>query len=185
MAALDLGGGSIQVSFNPKSAYKMPLLSEYIHTVSTPSGKIDVFTNSYLHLGLQAVRHAVYTHGYELSETNLESVCVNPIVKSNPFKYGTKVYSLRWAVLEETKHKINTIAKFWFVFAFILGIFSGQANPNSPRDNPVVDFDKCVKLIKKITMRLVVPKPITLNQNQISAFSYFFERAIETGLVGE
>lgn len=95
VAALDLGGGSIQVSFTPKSAYKMPLLTDYIHTVSTPSGKIDVFTNSYLHLGLQAVRHAVYTHGSTNDSTALESVCVNSIVKSNPFKYGTKVYSLR------------------------------------------------------------------------------------------
>lgn len=154
VAALDLGGGSIQASFTPKSAYKMPLLNDYIHTVSTPSGKIDVFTNSYLHLGLQAVRHAVYTNGSTTDSTKLESVCVNPIVKSNPFKYGTKVYSL-----------------------------SGKLNTKSTKDNPVVDFDECVKLIKEKTMHLVEPKPITLNQNQIATFSYFFERAIETGLV--
>lgn len=30
---------------------------------------------------------------------------------------------------------------------------------------------------------LVTPKPITLKQSQISAFSYYFERAIETGLI--
>lgn len=95
VAALDLGGGSIQVSFTPKDVYKTPLLADYIHTVSTPSGKIDVFTNSYLNLGLQAVRHAVYTHGSNGDSNKLESVCVNPIVQSNPFKYGTKVYSLR------------------------------------------------------------------------------------------
>lgn len=95
VAALDLGGGSIQVSFTPKDVYKTPLLAEHIHTVATPSGKIDVFTNSYLGLGLQAVRHAVYTHGNSGDNTKLESVCVNPIVQSNPFKYGTKVYTLR------------------------------------------------------------------------------------------
>lgn len=95
VAALDLGGGSIQVSFTPKDAYKTPLLTDFIHTVSTPGGKIDVFTNSYLNLGLQAVRHAVYTHSSIDGTTKLESACVNPIIKSNPFKYGTKVYSLR------------------------------------------------------------------------------------------
>lgn len=48
----------------------------------------------------------------------------------------------------------------------------------------MVDFEECVKLIKEKTMQLVNPKPITLNQDQITAFSYFFERAIETGLIG-
>lgn len=96
VAALDLGGGSIQVTFTPKDVQKTPLLKEYIHTVFTPTAKIDVFTNSYLGLGLQAVRHSVYTHNSPESNTNLESACVNPIIKSNPFKYGTKVYSLRY-----------------------------------------------------------------------------------------
>lgn len=63
--------------------------------------------------------------------------------------------------------------------------FSGKSHPKSTKENPVVDFEECVKLIKEKTMDLVNPKPITLNQNQIAAFSYFFERAIETGLVGQ
>lgn len=95
VAALDLGGGSIQVTFSLRDAYKAPLLSEYMHTVSTPSAKIDVFTNSYLGLGLQAVRHDVYTHNSTKGSTDLESACVNPIVQKNPFKYGTKLYTLR------------------------------------------------------------------------------------------
>lgn len=95
MAALDLGGGSTQVTFALKDAAKTPLLSDYMHTVNTPNAKVDVFTNSYLGLGLQAVRHAVYTHNSPKGSKDLESVCVNPIVQSNPFKYGTKVYTLR------------------------------------------------------------------------------------------
>lgn len=73
----------------------MPLLSEYMHTVNVPDAKIDVFSNSYLNLGLQAVRHAVYTHESPEGSKDLESICVNPIVKLNPFKYGTKEYQLR------------------------------------------------------------------------------------------
>lgn len=95
MAALDLGGGSTQVTFVLKDAYKAPLLEDYMHTVSTPIGNIDVFTNSYLGLGLQAVRHVVYTHNSAEGSTDLESICVNPIVQKNPFKYGTKQYTLR------------------------------------------------------------------------------------------
>lgn len=95
VAALDLGGGSTQVTFAPKDSHKTPLLAEYMHTVSVPNAKIDVFTTSYLNLGLQAVRHAVFTHGSAEGNKNLESICVNPIIRSNPFKYGTKTYNLR------------------------------------------------------------------------------------------
>lgn len=95
VAALDLGGGSTQVTFALKDSHKTPLLAEFMHTVNVPNTKIDVFTNSYLNLGLQAVRHAVYTHGSADGSKNLESICVNPIIQSNPFKYGTKLYNLR------------------------------------------------------------------------------------------
>ncbi|XP_031617363.1 ectonucleoside triphosphate diphosphohydrolase 5 isoform X2 [Contarinia nasturtii] len=154
VAALDLGGGSTQVTFALKDMHKTPLLTEYMHTVNVPNAQTDVFTTSYLNLGLQAVRHAVYTHDSPDGSKDLESICVNPIVKSNPFKYGTKAYQL-----------------------------SGKNNSKSTKEDPVVDFEACVELVKQKTMHLVKPKPITLNQNQIAAFSYFFERAIETGLV--
>lgn len=95
VAALDLGGGSTQVTFAMKDASKTPLLKDFMHTVSTPNAKIDVFTNSYLNLGLQAVRHAVFTHSSIEGNKDLDSVCVNPIIKSIPFKYGTKLYTLR------------------------------------------------------------------------------------------
>lgn len=155
IAALDLGGGSTQVTFAIKDPHRAPLLHDFLHTVSTPNAKIDVFTNSYLNLGLQAVRHAVYTSGHTEDEKTYLSECVNPIIESKPFKYGTKILHL-----------------------------SGKTNAKSTKENPVVDFDACVELVKKKTLHLVSPKPITLNQNQIAAFSYFWERAIETGLVG-
>lgn len=156
VAALDLGGGSTQVTFALKDSHRAPLLADFMHTVSTPNAKIDVFTNSYLNLGLQAVRHLVYTSGVTTDDNNYVSECVNPIIDSKPFKYGTKVYNL-----------------------------SGKSNAKSTIEKPIVDFDACVSLVKQKTMHLVNPRPITLNQNQISAFSYFFERAIENGLVGE
>lgn len=62
--------------------------------------------------------------------------------------------------------------------------FSGKNNAKSTKVNPVVDFKVCVSLIQEIVLPLVVPKPTTLNHHQIAAFSYFYERAIQTGLVG-
>lgn len=95
IAALDLGGGSTQVTFALKDVQRAPLLSDYIHTVSTPNANIDVFTNSYLNLGLQTVRHAVFTSNSAENSMDLVSECVNPIIQSKPFKFGTKTYNLR------------------------------------------------------------------------------------------
>lgn len=63
--------------------------------------------------------------------------------------------------------------------------FSGKDNVKSTIEEPVVDFEACLNSIKKKTIPLVNPKPITLNQLQITAFSYYFERAIETGMIGK
>lgn len=90
-----MGGGSTQVTFAPKDVQKTPLLSSYMHTVSTPNAKVDVFTTSYLNLGLQAVRHAVFTHDKPEGSSDVMSICVNPIIQSTPFKYGTKTFTLR------------------------------------------------------------------------------------------
>lgn len=67
---------------------------KYMHVVSTLNSKVDVFTNSYLHLGLQAVRHAVFTHK-QVGQHNLSSECVNPISKNKLFKYGKTEYTVR------------------------------------------------------------------------------------------
>lgn len=62
--------------------------------------------------------------------------------------------------------------------------YSGKDNPKTSKDNPVVDFDLCVDSVKRHALPLINPKPVTLKHHQISAFSYFFERSIETGLIG-
>lgn len=68
---------------------------------------------------------------------------------------------------------------------FVQRVRSGKENSMSTKEDPVVDYDACYDLVKRKTLPLVNPKPITLNQNQITAISYFFERAIETGMIGE
>lgn len=95
IAALDLGGGSTQVTFAPKDVHKTPLMADFMHTVSTQQAKIDVFTNSYLNLGLMAVRHAIFTKGQPKELTDLHSECINPIVQSKLFVYAKVEYSIR------------------------------------------------------------------------------------------
>lgn len=95
IAALDLGGGSTQVTFAPKDVHKTPLMADFMHTVSTQQAKIDVFTNSYLNLGLMAVRHAIFTKGQQNDLTDVQSECINPIINSKSFVYAKVEYSIR------------------------------------------------------------------------------------------
>lgn len=153
-AALDLGGGSTQVTFSPTDPEQVPIYDKYMHEVVTSSKKINVFTHSYLGLGLMAARHAVFSHGYKKDDTVLESVCVNPIIANRTWTYGNVQYKV-----------------------------SGRENGKSSAEQPIVDFEACLELVKSKVMPLVKPKPFTLKQHTVAAFSYYFERAIESGLV--
>ncbi|XP_059619058.1 ectonucleoside triphosphate diphosphohydrolase 5 isoform X2 [Phlebotomus argentipes] len=153
VAALDLGGGSTQATFAPKDL-SQNIYDGYIHTVPTAADHVQVFTHSYLNLGLHAVRHAVFMSGQPENQTSIESECVNPIVHSKLFRYANKEF-----------------------------LISGRDNKKSTADNPEVDFEACLENVKSKVVPLVKPKPVTLKQHQIAAFSYYFERAIETGLV--
>jgi ectonucleoside triphosphate diphosphohydrolase 5/6 len=152
VAALDLGGGSTQVTYAPTDISQTPLYKDFIHTIPTFYSTVDVFTNSYSGLGLMALRKTVLT-GNKENQTSYESECVNPIIKNKPFYYGNKEY-----------------------------LINGKDNKKST-ENPEVDYETCYELVKKKALPLVKPKPITISQHQIAAFSYFYDRAIETGLV--
>lgn len=154
VAALDLGGGSTQVSFAMEDSHPQHSMANFIQTLSTPNATLDLFTNSYLNLGIRAVRDAVFISGETKDGIHFISECVNPIVESAKFTYATKTY---------------------FV--------SGKNHSKTLNENPVVDFDVCTNLIKQKTMDLVNPKPITLKNHQIAAFGSFFSRAYQNGLI--
>lgn len=122
-----------------------------LHSVSAPKGDIQLFTHSYLGLGLQAMRQAVFSSGQPDDSLDLESVCLNPIVENADWKYANKVHKVR-----------------------------GHLNPNGKAE---VDYDACRKVVREKTLSKVKPKPLTLQDQPISAFSYFFERALETGMI--
>lgn len=98
VAALDLGGGSTQVTFVPLDPRKTPSHTAYMHSVASPDavgGRVNVFTHSYLGLGLMAVRYGVFSAGHAVNETQLTSECVNPIVRGKRWTYGNVEYAVR------------------------------------------------------------------------------------------
>ncbi|XP_055640901.1 ectonucleoside triphosphate diphosphohydrolase 5 isoform X2 [Toxorhynchites rutilus septentrionalis] len=154
VAALDLGGGSTQVTFVPKDISQTPLYKDYMHRVPTFNSFVEVFTTSFLGAGLMAVRHAVFTNGAPEGQRKLVSECVNPIIKDKLFRYGTEQFYI-----------------------------SGKDNSKASTENPEVDYELCSSVVRKKVLPTLKPKPVTLKQREIAAFSYFFDRAIETGLV--
>lgn len=155
VAALDLGGGSTQVTFVPTNKDNdIRSLQKHLQTVPIANHDVQVFTHSYLGLGLQAIRHAVFTSGAsDEGQGELTSECLNPIIENKQWKYANKVYTIH-----------------------------GKKNSNGKAE---VDFEECLKIVRQKTLPLVQPKPISLNEQTMAAFSYYFERAIETGLVGK
>jgi len=85
VAALDLGGGSTQVTFAALTPSSLQDIDS-IHQAATPNGAIPVYTHSYLGLGLKAARKAVISH-QNGDNFNVTCDCVNPIVKSHKFHY--------------------------------------------------------------------------------------------------
>lgn len=156
VATIDLGGGSTQVTFDVKNPNSVPSLANSIHTISTSEAEMNVFSNSYLNLGLKAARHVFFTSGKTTDTINYVSECINPIVKSTEFTYASKTYFM-----------------------------SGKNNSASTEMKPVVDLDACIDSIKQRVMPLVNPKPITLNEHEITAFSYIIHRAKISGIIRE
>lgn len=156
LAALDLGGGSTQVTYVMDDERALADNQGLIHKVSVLKNDMNVFTNSYLGLGLMASRHGILTEGGKTNATELVSDCVNSIIKNREWSYGNVVYSI-----------------------------SGKTNPKASAAKPEVDFDVCQNRARRYIVPLVKPLPTALQRTQIAAFSYYYDRAIETGLIGE
>lgn len=163
MAALDLGGGSTQVTFAALAPSSLKE-TQYIHKAAVPQGSLPVYTHSYLGLGLMAVRKEIITLN-QGNKTTVISECVNPIIKSQKFHYGGKDY-------------------------FVSGLQSGY--PTSKiigndiilgEEVPIVNFEKCSGYIRNYVKNKANP-PQELTTKQIFAFSYYFDRASDVGLIG-
>ncbi|KAJ8713119.1 hypothetical protein PYW08_008423 [Mythimna loreyi] len=92
MAALDLGGGSTQITYqlsdDDKEGY--PAVDQHV----VPAGNnITLYTHSYLKLGLLAARYGVFRmENGGGNSTELSSLCVDPIIQREPWTYANNHY---------------------------------------------------------------------------------------------
>ncbi|XP_031641021.1 ectonucleoside triphosphate diphosphohydrolase 5-like [Contarinia nasturtii] len=96
VVALDLGGASTQVTFALSGKSEDPWIEDNLYTVSTsvPKAKAKVFSTSYMDLGAEAVRLAVFSHGNPEGATHLHTVCMHPDTKPSLKKFGTTLYTM-------------------------------------------------------------------------------------------
>ncbi|XP_050442385.1 ectonucleoside triphosphate diphosphohydrolase 5-like isoform X2 [Adelges cooleyi] len=96
VAALDLGGGSIQITFIPSDSTQIKQkLPEFITEYSIMNQKVNLYSHSYLGLGLMAARKSVFTsYGDEI---NVTSPCVSEAAKGTPYKFAGKTYHVTGA----------------------------------------------------------------------------------------
>ncbi|XP_076632477.1 ectonucleoside triphosphate diphosphohydrolase NTPase isoform X2 [Colletes latitarsis] len=169
VAALDLGGGSTQVTFSPDATQEKKL-DGHIYSVNIFNHNMSVYTHSYLGMGLMAARKEILTHGMNLDNVNpketieVRSECINPIIVDTEWSYGGRTYLINGPINE--KHKLVKTQNF----------AGGEA------DRPIVNFSECLKIVEKYVGG-IKNKPVGLKDHEIFAFSYYFDRATEVGLV--
>lgn len=91
--ALDLGGGSTQITFQPK--YEETLASSpasHLHQVKVSGGTQTLYSHSYLGLGLMAARKAIFSWNNRENTTQLMSPCM--VLDLVPWEYQGRHYTI-------------------------------------------------------------------------------------------
>lgn len=164
VAALDLGGGSTQVTFQPDNE-QAKQLEKHIYSINVFNRNMSLYTHSYLGMGLMAARKAILTRDVNLEDVNLKlpveihSECVNPIISAE-WSYGGRDYVVK-GPLNGTYKVVKT-----------------QNFAGGDENKPIVRFPECLKIVEKYVATLA-NKPIGLKDHEVYAFSYYFERATE------
>ncbi|CAL8111350.1 unnamed protein product [Orchesella dallaii] len=161
VAAMDLGGGSTQITVASSPETQSLYPKEDIQNISLFHRQVPLYTHSYLGLGLQSVRKSVLAYNKTDPEsTVLHSACVNPVV-SREWKYAGVTYTIKG---------VHT------------GKFEKVQYNGFTRREAIADWDECYNVIVKLIEEMGVVKSKDLNR-QIVVFSYFFERAAEAGII--
>ncbi|GBP17630.1 Nucleoside-diphosphatase uda-1 [Eumeta japonica] len=153
MAALDLGGGSTQITYQLDDEQRkvMPATDQY----QVPSGgkNITVYTHSYLNLGLLAARYGIFKLEAGGNETErYTSECVDPIIQNEPWTYANKNY-----------------------------IISGAPRPASQKKD--VTYEKCHALVTRYVLATLDWRPTSPPRGNVAAMSYFYDVAADAGII--
>jgi len=144
--ALDLGGGSTQITFVPGDKSKKNSPPDYLHDTQVKKDTVAIYSHSYLGLGLMAAKKQIFTStSGDSSPTSFTSPC---FISSTP---STWVYQ-----------KTN----------FTVSRASSQAG-----------YETCLAVVEAVIKKAGVHKPVDLSKRNIAVFSYFFDRAVDSGLL--
>lgn len=162
LVALDLGGGSTQITFVPTDpGTLLTTPEEYLTSISLLHRELKLYTHSYLGLGLMAARQAVLLK-HRGEDGVIHSPCINPIIE-HEWNYAGNTYAVRGP--QEAKYRE----------------IRGQAGRLS-ENRPIADHASCLKTCVEV-IKDQVHAPPELRTRDVIAFSYFFDRATERGLI--
>jgi len=150
--SLDLGGGSTQISFAPNTEDGVDGIrgreKQFLHNVSMMGRTAQLYSHSYLGLGLMAARAAVFQAGQKLEATKSVLTYRTPCV--------THVDAISWTY-QGKEYRVSNDGK------------AGVA--------------ECMRAINGVINAANVHAPKRLADGHIAAFSYFFDRASEFGML--
>ncbi|CAL4178670.1 unnamed protein product [Meganyctiphanes norvegica] len=162
MVALDLGGGSTQITFVPAEEDTLKSTpQEYLTSISLLHKNLNLYTHSYLGLGLMAARKDILLHHRDENGV-IHSPCINPIIHTK-WEYAGDVYDVNGP----TEVKYQEVR--------------GQAGRLNEK-RPIADHEQCLRTCIEV-IKDQVHSPPELKTRDVIAFSYFFDRATERGLI--
>ncbi|MCL4135169.1 UNVERIFIED_CONTAM: hypothetical protein GTU68_024562 [Idotea baltica] len=94
LVALDLGGGSTQITFIPSAPQSLSSAHrDFLSSITLFRKELQLFTHSYLGLGLMAGRASVLSSHMD-EDTLVQSPCINPIINTT-WAYNGLTYRIK------------------------------------------------------------------------------------------
>lgn len=110
-AAMDLGGGSTQITF-PLANDEVPFYSQKdLRNLIVAERNLSVFTNSYPGTGFEAASYSVFTNGNTAKETALQTTCVHPGTVNASWTHQNVEYHVSGVQNEQNGVDIEACAK--------------------------------------------------------------------------
>ncbi|XP_003740293.1 ectonucleoside triphosphate diphosphohydrolase 5 [Galendromus occidentalis] len=153
IAALDLGGGSTQITFIPEESTTFNM-TDHMHRMKMPGGShIDVYTNSYLGGGLMYGRTEILKKSKTFENQSLyliESPCIHPEAGGDGDLYW-QYYDYNYTVRPHPEGHFN--------------------------------FLHCYENAREVIQETRIFKPKELSSRDMFLMSYYYDRAVDTGLI--
>ena len=140
--ALDLGGGSTQITFAPKyeETFVTTPKKHFLHPVRLSGVEQTLYSHSYLGLGLMSAREAIFRLNDPPEASALASACV----------FG------------QAEFKVLVI-----------------------KEEQMVGYEACMMEVHHFLDTMQIDQCKEVPTRKIAAFSYFHDRAVDVGMLGE